>query len=71
MTLALSLSDITIWSIPYDRKTFIVQATEFLFRTKALAYFPKHHSLISKVNHLKPFLFPSFDSQQKSLTVCP
>ncbi len=27
MTLASSISDATIWSIPYDRKTFIVQAT--------------------------------------------
>ncbi len=27
MTLALPISDATIWSIPYDRKTFIVQAS--------------------------------------------
>jgi hypothetical protein len=27
MTIVLSISDATIWSIPYDRKTFIVQAT--------------------------------------------
>jgi hypothetical protein len=28
MTLALPISDTTIWSIPYDRKTFIVQVTD-------------------------------------------
>jgi hypothetical protein len=27
MTLALPISDATIWRVPYDRKTFIVQAT--------------------------------------------
>ncbi len=33
MTLASSISDATIWSVPYDRKTVIVQA---MFASKAL-----------------------------------
>jgi hypothetical protein len=28
MTLVSSVSDATIWSVPYDRKTFTVQATD-------------------------------------------
>jgi hypothetical protein len=41
--LSSSMSDTSIWSVPYDRKTFLVQATGQLTRRSIVTL--QHHTL--------------------------